>query len=291
MILVIGATGRQGGAAARQLLRRGHPVRALVRDRDSAAALALRRDGASLAPGDLDDPDSLRTAIEGADGVFVALSMMDGHRITEAGVAAERRRGQTVVRLAAEVKVGHLVYSSIHGVDANSGIPYYESKRMLEEVIHASGVPASVLRPVSFMDNFATYNRPALDHDDLVVRLPVRPDAPMQLISTDDIGTFAAMAFDRPDDYIGRTLSLAGDILTPRAIAETFAGVSGRTARFEQTPIERVRDIDPQLAQMFAFFNEHPTPLCDIAALRTANPDLTGLESWLRTHSEWNPRD
>src|SRR5690349_13258866 len=114
-VLVIGATGQQGGATARQLLDRGRSVHALVRDPDSPAAKALDAEGARLVVGDLDDPVSLRTAMEGVQGVFLALTMMVGPRISPAGVVAEERRGKTVADLAGEAGVGHLVYSSLNG--------------------------------------------------------------------------------------------------------------------------------------------------------------------------------
>ena len=212
-VLVIGATGQQGGATARHLLERDRTVRALVRDPASPAARALRRAGADLVVGDLDDPASLRTAMAGAHGVFLVLTMMAGPRISPEGVAAEERRGQAVADLARESGIEHLVYSSLNGASARSGIPYYESKARIEEHIHALGLPATILRPVSFMDNFATYNRPVLRDGELVVNLAVRPELPMQMISVRDIGAFAAIAFDRPDQYLGRTVEIAGDVL------------------------------------------------------------------------------
>jgi len=258
-VLVIGATGQQGGATARHLLQRGRPVRALVRDPHSPAAGALREAGASLVAGDLDDPASLRAAMDGVHGVFLVLTMMAGPRISPEGVIAEERRGKAVADLARESRVGHLVYSSINGAGARSGIPYYESKARIEEHIHALGIPATILRPVFFMDNFATYNRPLLQDGELVVGLAVRPDLPVQLISVRDIGAFAAIAFARPGEFLGRTVEIAGDILTPPQIAAAFSRACGLPARFRQTPIEQVRAFDPQLAQMFSFFNDHPS--------------------------------
>jgi uncharacterized protein YbjT (DUF2867 family) len=287
-VLVIGATGQQGGAAARHLLDRDRAVRALVRDPNSPAASALRQAGASLVVGDLDDLDSLRTAMEGAHGVFLVLTMMAGPRISPEGVIAEERRGKAVAGLAKETGIGHVVYSSINGADARSGIPYYESKARIEEHIHALGLPATILRPVSFMDNFATYSRPVLEDGELVISLAVRPELPVQLISVRDIGAFAAIAFGRPGQFLGRTVEIAGDILTPPQIAETFSRACGRPARARQTPIEQVRAFDPQLAQMFSFFNEHPAEPSDLSALRAEHPDLMRLETWLRA-TEWKP--
>jgi uncharacterized protein YbjT (DUF2867 family) len=287
-VLVIGATGQQGGATARQLLDRGRRVNALVRDPNSAAAGALRAAGADLVPGDLDDPASLRSAMEGVSGVFLVLTMMVGPRISAEGVAAEERRGKAVAELARDSGVGHLVYSSLNGADARSGIPYYDSKARIEEHIRKLGIPATILRPVSFMDNFATYNRPVLDGGEVVVSLAVRPDLPMQLIAVRDIGAFAAIAFDRPDQFLGRTVEIAGDVLTPPQIAETFGRVCGLPARFRQTPIEQIRAFDQQLAQMFTFFNEHPSDPADLSALRAQHPDLISLETWL-CRTGWKP--
>src|ERR1022692_1133166 len=143
-------------------------------------------------------------------GVFLVLTMMVGPKISPEGVVAEERRGKAVADLARESGIEHLVYSSLNGASARSGIPYYESKARIEEHIHALRLPATILRPVSFMDNFATYNRPVLDDGELVVSLAVRPELPMQLISVRDIGAFAAIAFDRPDQFLGRTVEIAG---------------------------------------------------------------------------------
>jgi uncharacterized protein YbjT (DUF2867 family) len=138
------------------------------------------------------------------------------------------------------------------------------------------------------MDNFATYNRPVLDDGELVISLAVRPELPVQLISVRDIGAFAAIAFGRPDQFLGRTVEIAGDVLTPPQIAETFGRVCGLPAHFRQTPIEQVRAFDPQLAQMFTFSNEHPSALSDLSALRAEHPDLMRLETWLRA-TGWKP--
>jgi len=216
------------------------------------------------------------------------LTMMVGPRISPEGVAAEERRGKAVADLARESGVEHLVYSSLNGADAGSGIPYYESKARIEQHIRTLGIPATILRPVSFMDNFATYNKPVLDGDELVVGLAVRADLPMQLIAVRDIGAFAAIAFDRPEQFLGRTVEIAGDVLTPPQIAETFGRVSGRPARFRPTPIEQIRAFDRQLAQMFTFFNEHPAEPADLSALRAHHPDLMSLETWLR-RTGWKP--
>ncbi|MGV9482805.1 NmrA family NAD(P)-binding protein, partial [Gordonia aichiensis] len=70
-VLVIGATGQQGRATTTALLERGARVRAFVRDPESAGALTLRAEGAELVVGDLDDPGSVKAALDGSGSVFL----------------------------------------------------------------------------------------------------------------------------------------------------------------------------------------------------------------------------
>ena len=87
--------------------------------------------------------------------MFVALTMMNGAKVTADGVAAEERRGRAVAELAADARIGQLVYSSSNGTDQATGISYIESKARIEARIRTLGLPATVLWPVSFMENFA----------------------------------------------------------------------------------------------------------------------------------------
>ncbi|MFB8274096.1 NmrA/HSCARG family protein [Nocardia colli] len=288
-VLVIGATGQQGRATTAQLLERGWEVHAFVRDLEAPAARALRDSGANLIEGDLDDPDSVRAALDGAYGVFMMLTMMTGVHITPAGIEAEQRRGKAVADLAKASGIEHLVYSSLKGANENSGIEYYAAKTAVEAHIESLDLPATVLRPVFFMDNFNAFNRPIIDENgDLVLNLAVRADIPVSLVSVHDIGAFAAIAFDHPDDYLHRAVPLAGDRLTPPRIAETFGRIAGLPARSNQVPIEQVRAFDEQVAKMFAYFNERPDEPIDTAALRKDHPGLHTLESWLHA-TDWKP--
>ncbi len=287
-VLVIGATGQQGGAAARALLERGWTVHALVRDADTPAAQSLREAGVSLVTGDLDDPASLRAAMRAVHGVFLVLTMMTGPRVTPAGVAAEERRGKAVADIAKETGVGQLVYSSISGADRQTDIPHLESKGRIEEHMRALELPATMLRPVFFMDNFASFTRPVLADGELQVSLALRPETRLRMIATRDIGAFAALAFDQPERFLGQHLELAGDDLAGPAIAETFGQACDVPARFSQLPIEQLRAFDEEVARMFEWLDKRAVDEPDFAALRALHPSLMTLETWLRT-TGWKP--
>ncbi|MEV0762046.1 NmrA/HSCARG family protein [Nocardia sp. NPDC050435] len=289
-ILVIGATGQQGRATTHHLLDHGWNVRAFVRDPHTPTAQALHDIGAELTVGDLDDTDTLRTAMTGVHGVFLMLTMMEGVHITDAGITAEIRRGTTVVELAEELGITHLVYSSLQGAaDPHSGVDYYAAKRTIEQAITDAALPATILRPTFFMDNFQTFNRPVrTDNGDIQLNLAVHPEIPMSLIAVDDIGAFAALAFDRPGDYIGKTIPLAGDRLTPPQIAEVFARVTGLATHSNQIPVEQVKAFDEQVGKMFAYFNQGPDHPVDTTTLRAEHPELHDLESYLHAVN-WKP--
>lgn len=127
-ILVFGATGQQGGAAARHLLARGWKVRALVRDLSKDSAQELKHQGVDIVQGDLNHPASLHTAMEGVYGVFSVQTFAD------AGVEAEERQGKAVVDAAQEAGVSHFVYSSVGGAERESGVAHFESKWRIEKV-------------------------------------------------------------------------------------------------------------------------------------------------------------
>jgi len=287
-VLVIGATGQQGGATARELLQRGWAVHALVRDAGKPAATLLREAGARLVTCDLDDTASVRAAMSGVHGVFLVLTMMTGPRVTLDGVAAEERRGKAMADVAGQTGIRHLVYSSISGADLHTGIPHLESKRRIEEHIQALALPATILRPVSFMDNFTTYNRPVLADGGLVVSLALRPETRLPMIATRDIGAFAAIAFGQPRRFLGQRIEIAGDDLTGPQIAETFGRACGLPARYQQVPTEQLRAFDEEVAKMFEWLDGRGAGGPDLAALRALHPGLMTLQTWLR-ETGWNP--
>lgn len=170
-ILVIGATGQQGGAVARELLSRGRAVWAFTHSPNSPAAQALAERGARLVQGDLDDPASIRAPMSGAAAVFSVQT-----HLTPAGVEGEVRQGKAVAEAARQAGITQLVYSSVDGAERQSGIPHFESRWEVEQHLRALGVPTTVLRPTMFMDNFATVQRPQTLDRQLLVRLALSPD-------------------------------------------------------------------------------------------------------------------
>ncbi|GII78094.1 hypothetical protein Sru01_30760 [Sphaerisporangium rufum] len=274
IILVTGATGGQGGAVARRLLAAGRPVRVLVRDPDAPAAKALRVLGAQPVAGDLDDPASLRAAARGCHGVF-SVQPCD---LADPRPALEVRRGRNVADAAKAAGVAHLVYTSVAAAGRGSGVAHFDSKAEIEAYIHAIGLPATVLRPVFFMENWL-YMLPEPRGGERVVPLALDAGTPLQMIALADIGRIAAAAFADPAGFLGESIDIAGDEPTVREIAAVFTRTDGVATRITRQPIEEVRARAPEVAAMFTWF-QRQSHRADIAALRARFPGLLSLEEW-----------
>jgi len=277
IILVTGATGRQGGAVVRHLRKRGIPVRALTRDANKPSARALTDSGVEVIVGDLDDVESLVRVMDGASGVFSVQNWW------ETGTRREIQQGKNVADAAKRSGVSHLVFSSVGGAERDANITHWRTKWMVENHIRERGLPATILRPVGFMEN---YYVPTVEKALIGGKLidAVRADKPYQLIATDDIGAFAALAFTQPDRLIGKAIEIAGDELTNLQIAATFSRVMGRPVAFRRLPLLLTRVVlGKEFYQMFKWFNESGFR-ADIPALRRDYPEveLTRLEAWIR---------
>ena len=147
-ILVSGATGRQGGALLKYLLKGQWRVRALTRNPGGRAAAELAKTGVELAQGDMDDLESLKRAMKGVYGVY---SVQDFWTV---GARREVQQGKNMAEAARSAGVQHFLYSSVGGAERNSRISHWETKWEVENHIRKLGLPATMLRPAAFMENY-----------------------------------------------------------------------------------------------------------------------------------------
>jgi uncharacterized protein YbjT (DUF2867 family) len=276
LFAVIGASGRQGGATARALSALGAGVRALVRDPQGRAARALADRGADVVRADIEDPGSLRSALAEVDGLF-AMTTFTGPK----GPQGEIEHGTQIADAARDAGVPHVVYSSVGGAERATGIPHFESKRRVEEYMLLSGPAITFVRPTFFMENFDYFLAPEQDDDAVVLRVPLAPGVPLQMIAVEDVGAVAAAALLDPEAVPGGAVEIAGDELTGEQVAAVYAERTGRPVRFEPLPPSALDDADQQA--MFTWFAEPPAFRADFAATRRLAPGLKDLSTWLAT--------
>ncbi len=277
-ILVTGAAGHQGGAVMHSLLAGGWKVKALVDDTNEASSRALYRKGADLVTGDQYDSDSLDQALKDVYGVF---SVQTG----EGRVEGEIRQGKNLAdRAARNAEVKHFIYSSAAGATAQTGVPFFDSKATIENHIKSIRLPSTIFRPVYFMFNFSTPEMHAAVMKGTMT-IAIKPDRFLQMLAVEDLGEFVRMAFDRPDEYIGKSMDLAGDEMTMPQVAAAFSRLIGKPVHYAYQPIEEVLRINAEAAKMFEWLNDQGYHV-DIAALISLHPGLLSFESWLRK-SRW----
>lgn len=278
LVVVTGATGRQGGATAHRLLAAGRPVRALVRDTTAPAAAALEAAGAELMRGDFDDPSGLPAALEGASALFAVPPVAFGP--AGAGTEREVTRGRALIDAAAAVGVEHVVFTGIASTPGRPGGS--EGKQRIEDYLRAQIRSVTVLRPVRFMSNYLGTTPIGLDGIvDGVHRHIFPPDEPVQVIAVEDIAGFAALAFDQPDRFAGRTLELAGDAPTPAEAVAAIGEATGTVIRYEQISHAEATALGPEIAQARERWAAGSRWHADIEALRVIHPGLRTFADWL----------
>ena len=247
VILITGATGKQGGATLRHLAKRGgFKLRALTRKPDGDAAKAVAALGAEVVAGDLNDAASLERAMTGVWGVFSVQNTW------EAGVEGEEEQGKRVAKIARDKGVQHYVYTSVCSAHEKTGIPHFDNKFRVEQEVKKLGFPSYViLRPVFFMENLPSAW--FLNGDKLTTAL--KPDTKLQMVAVDDIGKFSAKAFIEADKFKGAEIDYAGDAVTMPEAAAALSELTGKQVTYQPIPIAAVRQNSDDFARMLEWFD------------------------------------
>lgn len=260
LVYVVGAAGHQGGAALEHLRARGVEARALFGARD------VRRNherwaGQGTDTARFDSPDELARTLQGASALVVILEDPD------TGPAERLRHGQNLVDAAASAGVGYVVFSAATGPDHHRLSCDVSSE--IAGHLERSGVPATILRPATFMEEVPWYWLNRFGRE-LVLTTPFVSTAHLPLVALDDMGALAALAVTRPEDFAGRSLDVAGDTRTPLDIAGRLTAALGEPVRYEEVQVEGV-----------FVYQEASTQVHDVGVLRELYPELHTFESWL----------
>ena len=258
---MIGATGQQGGGVVRALQAgEGFKVRALTRNPDKHRELAEE-----VVEADLDQPETLKAAFEGAHGVFLVTNF-DARARWEEGTN-ELKQATAAVCAAKDAGVKHFIWSTLPDVEAISGgkfnAPHFTGKARIDPIVKEAGFANhTFVIPPFYYQNLMGVLAPQKQADGSVGwALPLDPDARcIHMGDIRELGNIVAGAFAHPDQAgDGEYLPLVGDFMSFNEIVETL-NRQGHQFSYKQVPKESFAGAFPgatEIAEMFSYWEAH----------------------------------
>jgi len=303
-IAVIGATGAQGGGLVRAILADPagpFTVRAITRSAGTERARRLAEAGAEVVEADLADEASLRKAFDGAHGAYVVTNFW------ESGSAKVELAQMAVAAAAAkDADVHHVIWSTLEdtrgylpvGSDRYPSlegytVPHFDAKAEGDALFEQLGVPTTLLRTTFYWESFAQGLAPTRGEDGRLVLTLAIGERRLAGIAAEDIGRTALGIFARGEEYIGRTVSIAGEHLTGEQLAQAFADAFGEPVDYRPLTHDQLRALPipaaAEIGNMFQFYYEAEKDFVgarDLDVVRSLNPNLQTFRGWLDAHKE-----
>jgi NAD(P)H dehydrogenase (quinone) len=231
MFVIVGITGKVGGAVARNLLAGKQPVRAVVRDLRKGEAWAQL--GCDLARADINDAGTLTSAFKGAESVFV---LVPPNFDPLPGFQEARATAATLKSAIEAARPRRVVYLSTIGAQATQS-NLLTQHTIIEQMLGELSMPITFLRPGWFIEN-CIWDVASATNGGVISSFLQPLDKPVPMVATADIGRVAAELLQ--ETWKGRrVVELEGPHrVTPNQIATTFSGLLGRPVRMEPVPRE-----------------------------------------------------
>jgi uncharacterized protein YbjT (DUF2867 family) len=217
MFLVMGLTGKVGGATARHLLVQGKAVRALVRNREKASSWADQ--GVELVDGDWNDAAAIEQALKGVEGAFVMLPSVwtPSPDYKEAkGVIA------TYVEALTKAAPPRVVALSSMGANRTSGLGMITALSLLEQGFRDLTTPVAFVRAGGFFENFLYGLQVAQGGMLPVFYTPTHRQSTM--VATNDVGAEVASLLTAPA-WSGPRVVEVGSMVSADEVAEQLGKV------------------------------------------------------------------
>jgi len=309
IIAVVGATGAQGGGLVRAILddpAGGFTARALTRDPNSEKAKELARKGAEVVQADVDDPHSLKRAFQGAHGAY-CVTFFWNHFSPQKEVAS----ATAMAEAAKPAGLRHVIWSTLEDTRrwvplsdnrmptlmGKYKVPHFDAKGEADHVFTRLGTPTTFLLTSFYWDNFIYFGMGPKKGQDgkLAITLPMNGKR-LPGIAAEDIGRCAYGIFKKGEELTGKTIGIAGELLTGSQMAAAFSKVLGREVTYNSVPPEVYRGFGfpgaEDLGNMFQFKRDFEAYFCgarDPAVARSLNPSLQTFAQWLEQNKSRIP--
>ena len=309
VIAIFGATGSQGGGLAHAILRDHNSpfrVRAITRSASSEGAQKLKELGAEVVEADLDRPETVEKALEGAYGAF-CVTFYWAHFSPE----KEKQHAETMARAAAKAGVQHLVWSTLEDTRkwiplsddrmptlmGQYKVPHFDAKGESDRFFVNAQVPTTFLLATFYWDNMIHFGMGPQKGEDgsYSLTLPMGEEK-LAGIAASDIGEAAYAIFQNREQYLGKFVGVAGDHLTGDEMASALSRALDVPVRYHAIDPEDYRALGfpgaDDLGNMFQYYRDYAMVFLasrDLAGSRTLNPNLKNFEAWLTENKDRIP--
>lgn len=309
IIVVVGATGAQGGGLVRAILddpESRFSARALTRDTNSEKARSLAALGADVVSADVDDVESLKQAFRGAYGAFCVSFFWEHFSPVQ-----ESAQAKAMAEAAKAEGLQHVIWSTLEDtrqwvplddprmptLQENYKVPHFDAKGEANHFFSDLDLPVTFLLTSFYWDNLINFGMAPTQNDDGTYGfvLPM-DDKRLPGIAAEDIGRCAFGIFQAGREYIGQTIGIAGEHLTGDEMANNLGRNLQKDVVYNYVPPEIYRTFGfpgaDDIANMFQFNRDFETVFCDArdtAVSRQLNPRLQTFAQWLEQNGERIP--
>ncbi|KAH7145576.1 hypothetical protein B0J13DRAFT_553667 [Dactylonectria estremocensis] len=284
-LLVTGATGKQGGALIDNILASpqssAFSIVAVTRDLTSRKAQKLATfPNVTVIQGDLSNVEGIFNKIDSVWGVYSVQINSD----------QEEQQGKALVDAAVLHGAKHFVYSSGDrgGPEVSPNNPTFvknfAAKHAIEKHLERRAEKSpqqmtyTILRPVTFFDNITTDI-----HGKGFSRMWEQlGDKKLQMVSTKDIGWFAAQSFLQPDKYRNAGLTLVGDELTQAEADVIYRKTTNQPMQMAACPVASAVKfiLKGSVGDMFKWFEKEGYG-GNVEECRSVNPNMQDFQAWI----------
>ncbi|KAI5117652.1 hypothetical protein M0805_001307 [Coniferiporia weirii] len=292
LVVVLGATGAQGGSVVKFLLDdpdSSFRVRALTRNTGSAKARELSALGAEVVRADMDDPESLKIAFDGAYGVFGVTNYWE--TMSE---ETEIRQGKMLVDTAVVAKVKHFVWTTLDHT-AHPTVQHWNTKAAVDDYLRSSGIPRTSIYTSFYYENFLSF--PVFlfkkaEHGGKIVAdwEYLLTDGPIGGYSVGETGAYVLEALKKPEEWIGKDIRILNDIFTPREFVQAVREVMGRDVLLKETDRERFTSVKNDMEDLWCnnewFYLHSGNPNRDPVLTKRIYPKRMDMRAFIEANKD-----
>jgi uncharacterized protein YbjT (DUF2867 family) len=305
IIAVVGSTGAQGGGLCRAILSDpsgGFACRAITRDPSKDKAKALADKGAEVVKADIDDVESLKKAFAGAHGVYGVTNFWE-HFSAE----KEKAQAKNIAEAAKAAGVKHIVWSTLEDtrnlmqsddkrmpmLQEKYRVPHFDAKAEANALF--AGLPVTFLVTSFYWDNLYMFGlAPKKGEDGTYSWTFPMGNAKLAGIAAEDIGKTAYGIFKAGQEYVGKTVGIAGGTLTIEEMGETLSKVlSIGSVQYNAVDADTYRSFGfpgaDEMGNMFQVYRDFEKEVLgarSVELARKLNPALQNFEQFVNAQRQ-----